>query len=208
MAEETPKRRPPISQLSKTPSWVMLGFILGALFVSALPRREPPAPRPIVLASEPSKRVKLDQPLLTTVEAVFAQWSNYAVWENDTTQVALWNTAVGDFAEFYEVRRIDDVFYFRSLDRLTNPPLRHGVQLPPECPLRFTESEEHYREWLEQGHGGRAASTPIERLEAPRRMPSQVMPPPTLTAGAGTERLVYPLEKPKIDVPSDASRPR
>jgi hypothetical protein len=209
MDEEQPKRRPPISQLSKTPSWVMLGFILGALFVSALPRHEAPAPRPIVVAPEGSRRVTLERPMLTTIEAVFSDWADYAVWEDDTTQVALWNAAVGEFAEFYEVRRVDGTLYFRSIPHLTNPVLRNGQPLPSNCPLRFTESEAHYREWLQQGRGGypstqsqspaEIAPLPLARL--PRPAAPRVLQAPMLTAGAGSSFIDPTFEKPTIVPP-------
>ncbi|PTX92453.1 hypothetical protein [Opitutus sp. ER46] len=167
--------RPSVAQLSKTPSWVMLGFVLGALVVWALPRRAPaPAPRPVVVAppvAEPARPARPPEvPSLTTIEAVFAEWSSGAVWDDNRTEVALWNAAVGDYVEFYEVRRIEGTFYFRSIPQLTGVPLRHGKPAPPECPLRFTETEAQYREWLEHGRRER----PVERVR-----PTVVLPPPT-----------------------------
>ncbi len=173
------QRRPSISQLSKTPSWVMLGIVIGALSVLAWPRKEPSV-RTIVV-TQPAEETKRPQeaPLLTTVEAVFDQWSEYAVWDNNVTQVALWNPSVGDFAEFYEVRRMDGVNYFRSIPRLTNRVLRHGKAPPPECPLRFTETDEQYREWREQGRYERPAED--SRPSRPAPQPAPAMPRPSVS---------------------------
>lgn len=194
MDPERPKRPPSIAQLSKTPSWVMLGFILGALFIWALPTRVAP-PRPIMVAAPPeTTRVIVPRPL-TIIEAVFDKWSEYAVWDNDTTQVALWNSTADDFAEFYEIRRLDGGFYYRSIPALTNRIIRHGKAPPPECPLRFTETEEQYREWRQQGRFERPAENPrpslsVERVAPPTPQPSlerskaPVFSQPTPTAGA------------------------
>lgn len=174
MDDDTPKHRPSVSQLSKTPSWVMLGFILGALVVWTLPRKEPPA-RTIVVQAVPSKpAVPIESPLLTTVEAVFARWSDYAVWDHDLTQIAMWNSSVGEFAEYYEVLRTGGSYYFRSIPDLTHRVIRHGKPVPTECPLRFTETEEQYREWREQGRYER----PPERTGVLPPRPTRVTPTP------------------------------
>lgn len=201
MDEKPSPRRPSIKQLSKTPSWVMLGFILGVLFIRALPHSEPPAPRPIVLApvekKEPSSRSRL-----TTVEAVFAQWSQYASWSDDVTQVALWSPEVGDFAEAYEVRRIDGVFYFRSLPHLTNRVIRHGKQPPSECPLQFTETAEQYRDWRENGRFERPAEVPRPVLVQPRADAPAAEPTPSV----GNQQVELPpaptLEKGNVSLPN------
>ena len=164
--EQPEQERPvPASKLSRTPSWITLGFILGALFVLALPddqdksATQTPRPEPQV--------VRLERPSLTEIEAVFAEWSQFAVWENDITEVALWDSKRMSYSLFYEVLRNGDVFYFRSIPQLTRPVLTHGV--PENAPLQYTETEERRREWLrarwEQSftpEGRRNASTPPE----------------------------------------------
>lgn len=152
-----PRPKPSVASLSKTPSWIMLGFLLGAIFVLSLwtpwkkPTRLPAlagsAP-PVPAAFEPAK--PRPPPQLTTIEAVFAEWGNHAVWSGDTTEVAQWSIRDRDFTEFYEVRRLGDALYFRSLTRLTRRIISRGKPMP-ECPLQFTETEEQYREWLEHG---------------------------------------------------------
>lgn len=136
--------------MSMTPSWVMLGFVLGALFVVALPPfQEKPAP---VAAPRPVETPRTSPPpQLSTIEAVFAAWGERAGWDDDVTEVALWDTDKGGFSQFYEVRRVGEKLYFRTIPRLTRRVINHGKPLPADCPLQFTETEERYREWLEHG---------------------------------------------------------
>ncbi len=152
MDHEDPEIRshpPSPATMSKVPSWVSLGFVLGALVVWAVPKPEPKAPPPApARAVAPPREPQATK--LTTVEAVFAEWGSNAVWDSDTTQMAYWNPGTEGFTEFYEVRRIADALYFRSIPKLTRLVIRHGKPLPPECPLQFTETPEQYREWREQ----------------------------------------------------------
>lgn len=183
----------PISpaKLSKTPSWVMLGFVIGALFVYALPPRgrkaEPDASRRVEFVAPPAPRAA--QPL-TIIEAVFAAEEQLAVWSDDTTEVALWNSRDRAFSDFYEVRRIGDARYFRSIPALTRHIIQHGKPRP-ESPLQFTETEEQYREWREHGRSERPAerdlrpesATPaaIQRITPDVAKPvATPMAPPTL----------------------------
>ncbi|MDP3071421.1 MAG: hypothetical protein Q8N18_14115 [Opitutaceae bacterium] len=145
-------RRPPTAaSLSKTPSWIMLGFVLGVAFMAALPSlRKTPAPvaaPPVTIPAEPVP-LRLP-PRLTVIEAVFEEWGRHAVWDGNLTEVAL-DPGTGTFSELYEVRRSGDVHYFRTITRLTRRIIARGKPLPG-CPLQFTETEEQYREWLEHG---------------------------------------------------------
>ncbi len=164
------------AKLSKTPSWVMLGFILGALFVIALPPlRKKPAPAPETVRVEFTRPAAPREPRpLSEIEGVFAVWGKHATWFNDTTEVALWNTKDRAFTDFYEVRRFGDDYYFRSLTSLTRRIVKHGKPLP-ESPLQFTETEEQYRDWLEHG-----------RIERPTE------PPPR--SGAPTSHRIVPAD--------------
>jgi hypothetical protein len=133
---------------SQVPSWVTLGFVLGALFVLALPRRAavgsaPPAVGDVAVVT-PAKPA--GAPRLTTIEAVFASWDKYAVWSNDITEVALWNPDTMSYSDYYEVLRAGDGYYFRSITMLTRPVLTHGVV--EESPLQFTETARQRQEWL------------------------------------------------------------
>lgn len=154
-----PEKRPPasIAKLSKTPSWIMLGFLLGAAFVAALPsRRKPPAEPAARETPLPAQVVVRTTPALTTVEAVFAEWGRHAVWSDDVTEVALWNSQERAFSDFYEVRRIEGVLYFRSIPKLTRRIIARGRPMP-DSPLRFTETEEQYQEWRQHGRSERPA---------------------------------------------------
>jgi len=143
MEEPVRPSRPP-AKPSQAPSWAMLGFALGALFILALPRRQAePPPRPATPRPPPTS---LTPPRITTIEAVFALWGKYAVWDHDMTQVALWNSDSGAYSDCFEVVRLDEGFFFRSISHLTRPVLTHGVT--SNSPLEFTETEEQRREWL------------------------------------------------------------
>lgn len=147
MEEPAPETPVPRSRLSKTPSWITLGFVLGVLFVLSLPEKpkrqpvQPPEPEPPV--------VHLERPKLTDIEAVFAEWGEWAVWENDVTQVALWDSEKHSYSIFFEVLRSGEDYYFRSIPRLTRPLLTRGID--PDSPLQFTETERTRREWIERG---------------------------------------------------------
>jgi hypothetical protein len=152
--ESEPAEREAQPRMSMTPSWVMLGFLLGALFVVALPPLKKPAPPALArapVAEPPAPKPKSPPPQLTTIEAVFSAWGENAVWSRDTTEVALWNSDEKRFSDFYEIRRFGDTLYFRTIPRLTRRVINHGKEPPMECPLQFTETEEQYREWLEHG---------------------------------------------------------
>ncbi|MGD1029717.1 MAG: hypothetical protein ABSA05_01120 [Opitutaceae bacterium] len=152
MEEETPAPPPPSSDKpSQAPSWAMVGFLLGALFVLALPHHEteePAAavPPPPSLAEPPGKKVPLTPPRISTIEAVFDAYGQDAVWDHDTTQVALWNSESDSFADCFEVLRTPEGYFFRSIPKLTHPVLTHGVK--PDSPLRFTETADQRAEWL------------------------------------------------------------
>jgi len=140
---ESPPPAP--ARLSRTPSWVMLGFALGALFVWALPHVEDSVR---VSAAGPVAKVQLDRPKATEIEAVFEAFGKDAVWENDLTEVALWDVEKRTYSICYEVMRSGENYYFRSIPHLTRPVLTHGLH--GEAPLLFTETEAMRREWLKQ----------------------------------------------------------
>jgi hypothetical protein len=127
MDEEAPA---PPAKPSQIPSWVTLGFILGALFVLAWPRRSADVPAP----------------KMATIDAVFQAWGGGAVWSDGTTEVALWSPETKSYSECYEVVKVDEEFYYRPIPALTRPILTHGI--PENSPLQFTETERQRQEWL------------------------------------------------------------
>jgi hypothetical protein len=161
--EETRGERP-----STAFSWAMTGFLLGAACVYAYLRPRaaagvPPSSAPV--ASAPVAAPPAPPRALSTVEAVFAEWGDRASWTGNVTEIALWSSAAGAFAEYYEVRRMGGQLYFRSIPALTRRVIRRGKE-DPSCPLVFTETEAEYREWLQHGRTER----PVE--EIPVRPPN------------------------------------
>jgi hypothetical protein len=121
----------------------MLGFVLGALFVVALPpmgedKPASPVPKPV----EPPKPTPPAPPQVATIQAVFEdpRWEGIVatMWSRDTTEVALWNSDTRDFTDFFEVRRFGNEYYYRSIPTLTRPLLSNVAGLSKDCPLRFT----------------------------------------------------------------------
>lgn len=135
--------------MSRTPSWVLLGFILGTLFMGLLPQREPEKvqpPKPEAQA-QPKAAKEAAPRRLSDIEAVFSEWGKYAIWDQDRTEVALWNSQTNSFSDAYEVLREGEMLYFRSIPALTRPLLAHATH--SESPLVFTETVEMRRKWLE-----------------------------------------------------------
>ncbi len=149
--DEDPPAKPVSEKPSQIPSWVTLGFVLGALFVLALPKRAPvAAPLPVVQEAPVHGDLPAEPPKMTTIEAVFAAWDKYAVWSNDTTEVALWDAGLKSFSDCYEVVRSGNEYYFRSIPGLTRPVLTHGVV--ENSPLVFTETARQRSDWLDEVH--------------------------------------------------------
>lgn len=147
--DEDPPSKPLPGKPSQVPSWVTLGFVLGALFVLALPKRAPDVPpTPVIEEARPLPLRAAQPPRLTTIEAVFASWDKYAVWSNDTTEVALWDPATKSFSDCYAVVRNGSDYYFRSIPGLTRPVLTHGVV--ENSPLQFTETARQREAWLDE----------------------------------------------------------
>ena len=155
---------------SMAPSWVLLGFVVGAVFVWMLPRSPAPsslsrseAPPPVAVAKTP--------PQIAVIEAVFAEWGSAAVWENDLTEVALWSGETKSYSVCFQVLRTGGMYFFRSIPRLTRPVLTRGV--PDNSPLQFTESEAQRAEWI----GAKNQETWRALSEAAR---NQAAPPPQI----------------------------
>jgi len=157
----------------------MLGFVLGAFFVWALPEPEkmPPSP-PAPEQRAPERTMPASRlPRLTDVEAVFAQWDRYAIWDDDATEVAYWNEETNNFSNFFEVLRIGDRLFFRSIPHLTRPLIKRGVEA--HSPLLFTGVAEVALSLSE-----RATPAPMPDQPVERPLPSKIVPPAPPPAAA------------------------
>ncbi len=209
MDDQPPGKSYPLSasKMSKTPSWIMLGFLLGALFVLALPQRKTKAPPPVaILPGEPARPAVPREPApLSRIEIIFEQYGEGAVWSDSTTEVAMWDPVEERYADLYEVRRMDGKLYFRSIPQLTRRVISRG-KVPADSLLQFTETEEQYREWNEHGRTER----PIERMwQKPARAPAISVAPPTAPA-IETQKfeLVPPPINPTLTLPGKKDAPR
>ena len=142
---------PPREKLSKTPSWIMVGFVAGCLFAytvqqelarrdaEALARKTPP-PAPAETPAKPIEPPRSAPYLgLNDMEAIFRGSLAGVVWENDLTEVAMWNPSTQKFSELLEVMRSGEYFYFRAIPTLTRPLISPNVE--PGVLLRYTEPE-------------------------------------------------------------------
>lgn len=140
----------PREKLSRTPSWIMVGFVIGCTFAyvadrefekrRARPVVEPPVvsrpapPAPAVPETLPAMRLSQNE-----VDAMFRQVSEAAVWENDLTQIAVWNPLMEKFSDLVEVMRSGEYFYYRPLSRLTRPLIT--AEAGPGVLILFTETD-------------------------------------------------------------------
>jgi hypothetical protein len=187
-AETVETKRP-----SMTPSWVMLGFAAGVLFMWLLRATvdeasppEPPVPEP------PPARVSTP-PKPMEIEAVFEQYGEYARWANDLTEVVLWNRGAQEVIDRFEIRRVGDTLYFRTIPQLTRRVLNHGV--PDNLPIQFTETEAQYQQWqkdVAKENGRQVAKgiieafsgrSPKDATDTPPAPPAQANPTPQPPAG-------------------------
>jgi len=166
---QPPPSRPELPpKPSMAPSWVLLGFGIGVLFIWMLPPSEPPAAAGLEPAAAPVAR---SAPQIAVIEAVFAEWGSAASWENDVTEIALWSSETGSYSQCFQVIRTGGMYFFRSIPRLTRPVLTRGVR--DNSPLQFTESEAQRAEWI----GAKNQDTWRALSEAAR---NQAAPPPQI----------------------------
>lgn len=131
---------------SLAPLWLTLGFAAGLAFGWAAFRNEAPHPAATPVAPKASSaatpervEIPVNAGTLRAVEQTFARWGGYAVWENDVTEIAAWDARRKRHSDFYEVRRHEGRFYFRSLAALKRPLVDHGVSAT--MPIAFTEPQ-------------------------------------------------------------------
>ena len=213
--EDPPSNYPLTSataKMSKTPSWVMLGFCVGAIFVYAMMRQDQATAPPTVSVHVvgPPRPVEPREAMpLSTIEAVFEVWKEHVVWFDQTAEVALWNSKELAYSEFYEVRRIGDIHYFRSIPKLTRRIVRHGKELP-DSPLQFTETEEQYREWREHGRTERRVERELRPVGSslPNIAPPRANPTGPLTGGTTGPTITPPppLPEPVLELTPKAKK--
>lgn len=139
----------PREKLSRTPSWIMVGFVLGCIFAYVAERElDKRRPKPVAEAAAPSRvappvaapetppSMRLSQ---NEVDAMFRQVADQAVWENDLTQIAVWNPLTQKFSDFVEVMRSGEHFYYRPMPRLTRPLIT--AEADGGVLVLFTETE-------------------------------------------------------------------
>lgn len=143
--EPTVDRKKP----SQVPSWLMLGFLVGVVTMWALrsepkaPEAPPPAPPPTIheiASAAPSLTAPEDSASLAIAEALFEEYRNWAFWNEDKTQIAIWNSTTLGFTDRFEIIRTLEGDYFRSIPSFTRVPIEgYG---PENSPILFTETAE------------------------------------------------------------------
>ena len=148
---------------SNFPIWLTVGFGLGLVFgwmffrsapeanpADVKPGSPPKAPALVAIPDPPRDVAKLGE-----IEEIFQTWGGYAIWSNGVTQFALWNGETDTHSDFYEVRRANRRFYFRTLPRADWPLIDHGEMV--RCPMWFAETpamrEKFYREHPDEKPG-------------------------------------------------------
>ncbi len=145
----------PAPRPASVPVWLTLGFAAGLAFGWAAFRNEAPravavsaSAKPAPAAASGHTEVPAHAGTLRAVEQTFERWGGYAVWDNDMTEIAAWDARRKRHSNFYEVRRHEGQFYFRSLRELSRPIIDHGVSAT--MPIAFTEPQwmrdQFYRE--------------------------------------------------------------
>ncbi len=199
----------PARRSSLAPLWLTLGFAAGLTFGWAA-FRDTTSPRaaaaaPVVAKAafaEPERtEIPVNAGTLRAAEQSFERWGGYAIWENDVTEIAAWDARRKRHSDFYEVRRAERKFYFRSLTALCRPLIDHGVSTA--MPIAFTEPQWMRDRFYRENPNYDPASTP--RVELPPRPPERhasdiprghstgtqnssvpIVPyPPRITPGAG-----------------------
>lgn len=141
--------KPPREALSRIPSWIMVGGVVGCILTLTVQREisSPPAstktpPPAVTRPVEPTPTPTPARPELGLVEMeeLFGTYHELAVWRHGITEVAFWNPATNEYSIFVEVLKNGDDYFFRTLPALTRP-INESLN-DPNVPMRFTETEE------------------------------------------------------------------
>jgi hypothetical protein len=164
--------------LSAVPSWLMVGFVIGVvtmwLFRSPPPEPQPePAPPAVaeVAAPEANETTPPARSSVALAEALFDTHRDWVFWNEDKTQIALWNSEAMAFSDHFEVIRTLEGDYFRSISEFTRLPLPgYG---PPSSPVLFTET-------LEQRYKREISLNPdaLPKTKKPAPIELNSLPPP------------------------------
>lgn len=177
------------AKMSKTPSWIMLGFVMGALAAAAFLRQpqkpaEVPPPPAAVTPPEPEKP-RFPQPL-SKIEVVFELYGKEALWDrNETTEVGLFDFEANRIADFYEIRRMEGKLFFRTIPELTRRVLV-TEKTDPNNPLQFTETEEQYTERMERQRRLNPMAEAFVK-QKPTPPPKTSRPAPTLPVNSSVQ---------------------
>jgi hypothetical protein len=159
---------------SRIPVWMTVGFGLGIGFAAIFLRSSEPVRPPTSAPRSPegpglplraAPNLPADATTLGEVEFQFRTWGGYALWQNNLTQFALWNAQTDRHSDFYEVRRVNRIYYFRTLPRENWPLLDHGEMA--RCPLWFAEPQE-MRAAFYRDHPEAKPGRPVLRSVGPR----------------------------------------
>jgi hypothetical protein len=172
-----------LARRSLAPLWLTVGFAFGLIFGWAVFRETSlrvaaPLTAPKIASAEPDRTETLvNAGTLRAVEQTFARWGGYAVWENEATEIATWNARRKRHSDFYEVRRHDGKFYFRSLAALSRPIIDHGVSAT--MPIAFTEPQWMRDQFYRENPNYDPATAPRVELppRPPERYPADMFPP-------------------------------
>lgn len=161
---------------SLAPLWLTVGFGAGLAFGWAAFRGEAPravdapvAPNASSAATPDCTEIPGNAGTLRAIERTFERWGGYAVWENDITEIAAWDARRKRHSDFYEVRRHEGRFYFRSLAALTRPIIDHGVSAT--LPVAFTEPQAMRDQFYREHPDYDPATAP--RVDLPPRPPER-----------------------------------
>lgn len=171
---------------SSIPVWLTVGFTVGMLFGWLTFRPEKPA-EPAQTPTPPPVGPTGSLPFIPTlpsgteglqrVEELFQAWGGYATWDKGLTQFAVWNRETGQHDTFYEVRRSNRRFYFRTLPQADWPLIDHGPLA--RCALWFAEPPERREKFYRENPDERPGV--VRWVNAPERAP--LLPPAPAAGG-------------------------
>ena len=101
-------------------------------------------------------------------------WGGYCIWKNNVSQFVLWNGETGRHSDFYEVRRSNRTYYFRTLAKPDWPLIDHGALV--RSPMGFAEPPEARKKFYDEHPDAVPGQTTFVTL--PKRPPLLLPLPP------------------------------